>query len=108
MVTKLKEAPQINPRLGQGRAGLRHKIKTPVSPLISKPIVQSLKKLVEQSEIPVPKVPKMPNKITPDYAIPNIIPHDSGSRMVKKKAKQDVSKEIPIYPDPVYRPILNQ
>ena len=52
----------------------------------------------------MPKASKVPNKIIPDYTIPHIIPHYSGSRMVKKKAKQDVSKEIPIYPDPVFRP----
>ena len=32
----MKEVSQIKPRLGQGRAGLRHKIKT----LIPKPIAQ--------------------------------------------------------------------
>ena len=46
----------------------------------------------------------MPNKIIPDYAIPHIVPNDSGSRMVERKAQQDFSREIPIYPDPVYRP----
>ena len=36
MVTKIKEVSQIKPRFGQGRAGLKHEIKTP----IPKPIVQ--------------------------------------------------------------------
>ena len=40
VVTKAKEVSQIKPRLGQERAGLRCKIKTPAPPLISKPIVQ--------------------------------------------------------------------
>ena len=52
----------------------------------------------------MPKASKVLNKIIPDYAIPHIIPHDSGSTMVEKKAKQEVGKEIPIYPDLVYRP----
>ena len=52
----------------------------------------------------MPKVSEAPNKIIPDCAIPNNVPHDSGSRMVKRKAKQDVSKKIPICPDPVCRP----
>ena len=39
-VTKVKEVLQIKPRLGQGGAGLRHKIKMPMSQLISKSIVQ--------------------------------------------------------------------
>ena len=29
---------------------------------------------------------------------------NSGSRMVERKAIQDVGREIPIYPHPVYRP----
>ena len=41
-----------------------------------------------------------------NYAIPHIkSKDDSGSRMVERKAIQDVSREMPIYPDPVYRPL---
>ena len=44
------------------------------------------------------------DKIIPDYAIPHISSgDDSDSRMVTRKVIQDVSREIPIYPDPVYR-----
>ena len=43
--TKAKEVSQIKPRLGQERAGLRCKIKIPISKLI----VQVLKKLVEKN-----------------------------------------------------------
>ena len=40
----------------------------------------------------------------PDYAIPHTSSGDNlSSRMAKMKTKQDISKEIPIYPDPVYR-----
>ena len=39
-VTKAKEVSQIKARIGQGRAGLRHKIKT----LISKPLMQVMEK----------------------------------------------------------------
>ena len=104
VATKAKEVTQIKPRLSQGRAGLRCKIKMPASPPISEPIIQVLKKSIQQSEILVSKTSKVPNKIKPDYAIPDIVPHDSGSRMVERKAKQDVNKEIPMYPYPVYRP----
>ena len=38
VVTKVKEVSQIKSRLGQGRASLRGKIKTPVFPLVNKPI----------------------------------------------------------------------
>ena len=38
-------------------------------------------------------------------AIPQIkSSSDSGSRMVKRKTIQDISREIPTYPDPIYRP----
>ena len=39
---KMKEVSQIKPRLGQGRAGLRCKIKTPIP--INKPIAQAVEK----------------------------------------------------------------
>ena len=55
----------------------------------------------------MPKIPTIQDKVVPipNYAIPAIKPkEDSGSRMVERKAIQDVSREIPIYPDPVYRP----
>ena len=61
--------------------------------------------MVEQSTFPVPRSSKICNKIIPDYAIPHICSgDDSGSRIVKRMAKQDVSREISIYPGPVYRP----
>ena len=55
----------------------------------------------------MPNTPKIQDKVIPipNYAIPHIrCNDDSGSRMVKRNAIQDVSCEIPIYPDPVYRP----
>ena len=47
MNTKAKEVSQIKPRLGQGRAGLRCKIKTPIT------IVQTVEKTL--------KIPNIPN-----------------------------------------------
>ena len=99
---------QIRPRLGQGRAGLRCKLKTLIPTSINKPTAQVMEK---QSKVLVPKTPKIQDNVVPipNYTIPYIkSKDDSGSRMVERKAKQDVSKEIPIYPDPLYRPILNQ
>ena len=43
--TKIKEISQIKPRLGQGRAGLGHKIRT----LISKPLTQVMGKHHQKS-----------------------------------------------------------
>ena len=44
LTTETKGEYHIKPRLGQGRAGLRCKIKTPVSLLIEKPIVELTEK----------------------------------------------------------------
>ena len=52
----------------------------------------------------MPKPSKICDKIIQDYTFPHISSgDDSGSIMVKRKAKQDASGEIPLYPDPVYR-----
>ena len=40
-----------------------------------------------------------------DYTIPSVKPKgDTSTKVIDRKIIQDVSKEIPIYPDPVYRP----
>ena len=49
----------------------------------------------------------MHDKITPipDDSIPQTRSRDdSSSRMVKRKTIQDISREISMYPDPIYRP----
>ena len=43
-VTRPKEVSQIKPRLGQGREGLRHKIKIPIPTPINKPIAKAMEK----------------------------------------------------------------
>ena len=48
VVTKVKAMSQIKPRLGQGREGLRHKIKLPASTPINKPIAQVSNKPLNQ------------------------------------------------------------
>ena len=58
------------------------------------------------SKVPVSESSKIYDKIltVPDYTIPNTRSRlDSSSRMVNRKTIQDVSREIPIYPDPTYR-----
>ena len=72
---------------------------------ISEPIVQVTEKPVEQPKVPVPETFRTCDKIVPDHAIPHLCSEDdSSSRMVKRNTIQDVNREIPIYPDPVYRP----
>ena len=105
-----KGIPQFKPRIGQGRAGLRWKIKTLMSPLFNKPIVKLSEKPVEQpkvtSKVQIPEGLPIHDKIipTPYYAIPQTRSgDDSSSRMVKRKTTPYISWEIPRYPDPIYR-----
>ena len=88
VVTKVKEASQIKPRLSQDRAGLRHKIKTPIPPPINEPIVQLMEKPIEQPKAPILKTSRIHDKIVPipDHAIPHTRSRDdSGSSMVNRK-----------------------
>ena len=74
---------QVKPRLGQGRTGLRCKIKTLVSTLIAKPILQAMEK---PPKVLVPETSKIQDKVVPipNYAIPIKSKDDSGSRMVER------------------------
>ena len=96
--SEAKGVSQIKPRLGQGRAGLKHKIKLPVSPPINKPIVKLTEKPISQpqnltqpqitSKVSVPESSQIHDKIIPipDYAIPQARSgDDSSSKMVKRK-----------------------
>ena len=109
--TKVKETSQMNARLGQGREGLRHKLKTLMPPPANKPIVQSMEKSIEQLKVPIPKTSRIHYELVPisDYTAPHTRSGDDlCSRMVNRKTIQDVNRKIPIYPDPTDRPFLNQ
>ena len=80
-------------------------------PLINKPIVKLTEKPIEQpnviSKVPTPESSRIHDKIIPipDYTIPQTrSDDDSSSRMVKRKTRQDISREILMYPYPTYRP----
>ena len=98
MISKTRRISQIKPRLGQERAGLRCKIKTQ----ISEPIVQTIERPLK-----IPDIPKTQDKVMTisNFAIPPMQSKgNSGTKMIDRKTIQDVAREIPIYPDPVYRP----
>ena len=101
VVTKANEISQIKPRSGQGRAGLRHKIKTS----ISKPLTQVMEKPPLKVLLPnTSKVQDIAISI-PNYATPQVKPRgDTTTEMIDRQTIQNVGKEIPINPDPVYRP----
>ena len=48
MTSEAKSVPQIKPRLGQGRAGIKQIIKLPMSQPINKPIIQIREKAILQ------------------------------------------------------------
>ena len=111
VTSRVKGTSQIKSRLGQGRAGLRQKIKIPMPPLTDKPIAKLSEKPIEQpkvtSKVSISKSSRIHYTITPvpDYTIPQTgSGDDSSSRMVKRKTIQDINKEIPMYSDPIYRP----
>ena len=58
-------------------------------------------------KVPIPESSGIHTKIIPipDSTIPQTrSSDDSCSRLVKIKTIQDISREIPRYPDPIYRP----
>ena len=59
------------------------------------------------SKIIMPSISKTEDIVIPiaDNAIPFVKPKgDTGTKVIDRKIIQDVSKEIPIYQNPVYRP----
>ena len=78
-ISKVKEVSQIKPRLGQGRARLRCKIKTQ----ISRPIAQMVEKLMQ-----IPDIPKTQDKVMtiPNFAIYILQSKgDLGTKMIDRK-----------------------
>ena len=58
------------------------------------------------SKVPIPESFRVHDKIIPipEYTVPQTRSgDDSSSRKVKRKTIQDISGEIPRYPDPIYR-----
>ena len=96
MVSKVKapELAQTKPKLGQGRAGLRCK-----KPKINQPITQLVKQPLK-----IPEDSYTQNTMT---KAPNLQPQCNQKVIpvleTDRKIIQDTSKEIPLYPDWVYR-----
>ena len=113
VVTKAKEVSQIKPRLGQGRAELRCKIKMPVPHLNSRSVGQDTEKPIEQPEVilkvPIPETSRIYDKIVPDYAIPHISLGDhSSSKWLKEKLYRMLVGKFPYIQFPFTDPLLNQ
>ena len=97
--SEVKSVTQNKPRLGQGRGGIKQKIKFPISPLLNKPIIQSTEKPVLQQAQNIAQ-PKTTSKVlvsesfrlddkfipVPDYIIPQTRSKDDlNSRTFKRK-----------------------
>ena len=90
------EIPWEKPRMGQGRVGLRRRRLH-----INQPIAQSAEHLQKHPEVPKieNEVINMPNVTTPVQSISN-----PSTEMINRRMMQKISKDIPFYPDPTYRP----
>ena len=95
MISKAKETPQIKPRLGQGKVGLRCK-----KPQITHPTAQSIE------PVKIPEIPKTRNIVTtiPSFTAPVQLRDDSHYKMTVRQMIQNANRQIPFYSDPVYRP----
>ena len=99
------------------RKGIRSKYKTRKATPLNRPIIQLKEKSVSQQpqnlakpkialKVPYQNVLKFMINLSekPDFVIPQTRSRDdSSSRMVKRETIQDISREIPMYPDPIYR-----
>ena len=95
----VKEISQIKPRIGQGKAGLRRK-----KPQTSELIAQS----VEHSQ----KIPYLPKMHMEFINIPNLQPLcnqyvNPSDEAINRRMMQEISKDIPFNPHPVYWPPPN-
>ena len=84
MVSKVKEVSQLKPRLGQGRAGLRCKIK---SPTIS-PLMQAVDKSSK-----IPEVSKIQDNVMtiPNFTMPPVgSKGKSSTYMIDRKMIHDI------------------
>ena len=60
-----------------------------------------------EKPLKIPNIPKTQDRVTiiPNFATPPLQSKgDSSTRMIDRKTIQDAAREIPIHPDPVYRP----
>ena len=118
ITSEVKGITQAKPGLGQGIAVIKQKIKLPVPPLLHKHHIQEKEKRILQQpqnlaqpkitlKVPVPDSSQIHETFTPvpDYVIPKTgSGDDSNFRTIKRKTIQDISREIPTYSDPIYRP----
>ena len=100
IVPEVKGITQNKPRLGQGRAGVRRKMKVQPSPQLSNPIKVTSKLTLQHPESTVQPKTFSDSRPKTKYIL---IPQTSSGIQMKSKM---ISREIPTYPVPMYRPPL--
>ena len=95
MIQQIKKAIENKPRLGQGRAGIRHE-----KPQQIESIITSTSKLYK-----IPKIPTTQNvtKFRMDFPVweQSIT---NKTEAITRGMIQDKNRELSFYPDPIYRP----
>ena len=99
---KAKGTTQNKSRLGQGRAGIKRIVKTQIHPQLSKPIQFTGESILQHPQnIVQPKTSSDSRPHTKYIPVPQ-------PRSGEHSKPEMVSREIPPYSDPIYRPLLNQ
>ena len=116
IASEVKGTTQNKPRLGQGRAGIKRKIKPHIPPQLNKPIQSTQESVLQQPQNTtqpiITSIVSLPENSRPhDKCI--LIPQtrsrdDSRSKMVNRENIFDISRETMPYADPIHGPLLDQ
>ena len=98
MTPEVKCVTQNKPRLGQGRAGIKRKMKVQSSPQLTKPV-----QLTSKTNLWHPGITTQPKTLLGSRPQTKYIPILQKISGVQAKPKM-VSRKIPTYPNPIYRP----
>ena len=90
-----KKVVENKPRLGQGRAGIRHRKPQPVEGITASTGVSH----------EIPKIPTSQNvtKNNTDFPVQEQLIMNK-TEAITRGMMQDKNRELPFYPDPIYRP----
>ena len=93
-----KGTTQYKSRLGQGKAGIKRKVKVQTSPQLSQPIQSMGTQILQYPQNSVQ--PKISSDSRPQTNFTQVLQTRSGEQSKTKM----ISRDIPLYPDPIYRP----
>ena len=98
IASEAKGVTQNKPRLGQGRAGIKRKVKVQIFLQLSKPI-----QLTEQQILQHPQNTAQPKTSSDSRPQTKYIPVPQ-TRSGEQSIPKMISRDIPPYPDPICRP----